>query len=230
MKPEEKAYKFLREDICRVRPEYEKKQVLVCPICMREISKEAFLEHGLEPIIPKVHSAMSRGRRSGYTVLCHEERKIEGDGSVSEDGCSGYKKRMYDSVAKNFLPEDGSVPTMLSIRQKISITIMAYLGAFQQFGYGSVFWDELDEIRKQFDFPKKKITKWIDNSVCMPMNDPFYLMGSTKDQPFAVGGSVQDGHPLHMVFGKCFTLLPVGLGELVASGIKMLNLDERMRR
>ena len=96
----EQAFDSLYADLCHVRPQYVGRNVILCPICLREIKKEAVLSGGVEHIVPRVlikddnKSKKNLGtfnQRCGITILCRESRSSKMTGEVSSDGCNGMK-------------------------------------------------------------------------------------------------------------------------------------------
>jgi len=50
----EEVYAVLRENLVAVKSSYAEKDVVLCPVCLREIGKAEVLKGGIEHIIPQV--------------------------------------------------------------------------------------------------------------------------------------------------------------------------------
>ncbi len=85
MNIEEEAYTVLRENLLQIKKEYKDREVVLCPICLSEISKDDILTGGVEHIIPRAATKKDStttkqlgtvNQRSGITILCRYEREI----------------------------------------------------------------------------------------------------------------------------------------------------------
>ena len=206
------AFKVLHEDLANVRSEFSNKDRILCPLCLREITKIEVLESGIEHIIPKniirvdcedKKQLGTINQRCGITVLCRQKRECKSDLKVSKNGCNGLKGRLYDRLWQKHWQDDKINPNDFTHRHGVSILIMAYLGAFQVYGYEYILQPEFNEIRKQFDYPDSRITEWLDYAqVCLLSDSDNYIATSTG-HPFITDGIVAEGYPLDVSF-RCF--------------------------
>ena len=123
----EEAYNVLREDLLKVRPDLASREVILCPICLREISKEEIIATGIEHIIPQVSvksdpdaykTLANKNQRCGITVLCRQARAIKATAQVSKDGCNGFKGKTYDWSLKTLLDDQVHTPSELRFRHE----------------------------------------------------------------------------------------------------------------
>jgi len=215
----EQVFDVLHRNLMTCRPEHEPKQTIICPICLREISRSEVLVGGVEHIVPNVivksdpvalAGEMTKNQRSGLTVLCRRPRVYGDDKRLAKHGCNGLKGSLYDWSLKHIgsSTRRGSIP--FTHRQLVGILIMGYLGAFQTFGYEYILRDELSEIRRQFDYPEITRTDWIHH---INIFDSFHGVFTTENgMPFMVGGSTHPDAPLVVIFRKFSASLP-GLGQ-----------------
>jgi hypothetical protein len=217
MSIKEEVYEVLHENLVAVRPDLRDKDCVLCPICLREISRYDVIMGGVEHIIPRTvvrndnQSAArvgTKNQRSGITLLCRQSRLCASDGRESKDGCNGLKGKLYDRLFRNLFDDKPHSAAELIHGHGVSILVMAYLGAFQSFGYEYILRDELDEIREQFDFPNQRKTKWLDDSEFFLGNNQIQITATATGQPFVFGpiGNVQA--PLQVLFRRCRALLP----------------------
>lgn len=222
----DEAFAVLHESLCHIRPDYLNHDVILCPICLREISKETILDSGIEHIIPRVATKKDKGtslatlnQRSGITVLCREPRTI--GTATCKDGCNGFKGKTYDWAVQNLLDDKDRNPNELNNRHAVAILIMAYLGAFQAYGYDYILRPELDEIRKQFDNPDVNATNWLPMAKYNLRPGETSIVTTSTGHPFIYGGMVTNNAPLHIVFRRCQAYLPGGHWDSV--GVRTLK-------
>ena len=53
MRSKDEAYEVLHANLAAVRPEYAARNIILCPICLREIPKAEVLAGGVEHILPQ---------------------------------------------------------------------------------------------------------------------------------------------------------------------------------
>lgn len=215
----EEAYEVLRENLVAVRPEFAARDVVLCPICQREVSRDAVIKGGVEHIIPQnvvsgdsadVASLGTKNQRCGITVLCREERACKSDGKISKDGCNGMKGRLYDRLFRRLFDTGAHARSELTHSHGVAVLIMAYLGAFQCLGYEYILRPELDPIREQFDFPHDRKTDWLDHARYCLAEDKTQVVATSVGQPFVFGGITTQSAPLEVLFRRCHVLLPSG--------------------
>jgi hypothetical protein len=133
------VFEMLRQNLISVRPEYGSKDVVLCPICMREIPRQAVQDGGIEHVIPEnvvkldntnISGLGTQNQRCGITLLCRQARTCKSDDTTSHDGCNGLKGKLYDRLFRNLFDEQGHRPTEFIHRHGVGILVMAYLGAF----------------------------------------------------------------------------------------------------
>jgi len=99
----EEVFEILRENLLAVKPEYASKDVVLCPLCLREITRVEALVSSVEHIIPQVatkgdtakdRSLATKNQRCGITLSCRREWSCKSDGYISKDGCNGLKGRL----------------------------------------------------------------------------------------------------------------------------------------
>ena len=87
---------------------------------------------------------------------------------------------------------------------------MAYLGAFQLFGYEYIFQAELEQIREQFDFPDERKTHYLDTAEVNTSPNGDKIIRTRAGHPFSLGGVMADGNPLQVAFRRFNAQLPSG--------------------
>lgn len=208
-----------RCDLLAYRTDLSDKEVVLCPICLREVAKGDFLRDGLEHILPRNVIAKDSAekkrlgtlnQRCGVTLLCRQERKCRSDGRPARQGCNGLKGQLYDRLFRNLLDDSPHVPAELTHRHGVGILLMAYLGVFQYFGYDYILRPELDEVREQFDYPDQRRTNWLDNAKYNCSGSSGQVVATALGTPFVVGGSLTNDAPLHVLFRRFSAYLPKG--------------------
>lgn len=221
----EDVYTVLHDNLVAVKPEYATREVVLCPICLREIPRDIVLKFGVEHIIPQnvirndepdFARLGTKNQRCGITVLCREPRICASDGKTSPDGCNGMKGRLYDRLFRGLFDSAAHRPEELQHGHGIAILIMAYLGAFQNLGYEYILRPTLDDIRTQFDFPNEQKTEWAQFAKYYLGESETQIVATSTGQPFVWGGQCTTGAPLHIFFRRCRALLPGGHWKLKA--------------
>lgn len=219
----EEVYAVLHDNLIAVKPEYSGQDVILCPICLRDIPRETVLKNGVEHIIPKnvvredaadFARLGTKNQRCGITVLCREPRQCRSDGKLSHDGCNGMKGRLYDRLFRDLFDEGRHEPEEFAHRHGVAILIMAYLGAFQTFGYEYILRPELGGIQEQFDFPDHSKTEWLPYAQYWLGKSETQIVATSIGQPFVWGGQCTDDAPLHVYFRRCRAVLPGGFWKL----------------
>ena len=215
----EELFNVLHQDLCHIKPEYKYKDVILCPICLREISKETVLKSGVEHIVPQglLKNDINENRdlgtlnqRCGLTVLCREQRVQKGTSKLTQDGCNGLKGKLYDRLWVRHWGKKDIDRDILELRLSVFILIMAYLGAFQVYGYEYILRKELDEIREQFDYPDDQKTSYLDSAKVNLKANGDRIVATSSGHPFALGGLLVNGRPLHIAFRRFKAELPSG--------------------
>jgi len=213
------VFDALRCDLLAHRTDLSDKEVVLCPICLREVSKDDFLRGGLEHILPRNVTTRdsaekkqlgSSNQRCGVTLLCRQERECRSDGRPAHQGCNGLKGQLYDRLFRNLLDDSPHVPDELTHRHGVGILLMAYLGVFQYFGYDYILRPELDEVREQFDYPDERHTHWLDDAKYNCSGSSGQVVVTTLGTPFVVGGFLTNDAPLHVLFRRFSAYLPKG--------------------
>lgn len=226
----EEAFEALHENLVSVRPELKSEQIVLCPFCLREISRDSVLKGGVEHILPqgvvKADSPTLKrlgtlNQRCGITVLCRQERSLKSNGKIYLEGCNGIKGSIYDRLFKDLFDGRKHKTEELKHRHGVAILMMAYLGAFQNFGYEYILRSDLDEVREQFDYPDARKTNLLEQA-------QFNLLGgnqivsTTAGNPFIFGGISTTSAPLHVLFRRCQAYLPGGYWE-IKQGVRYLT-------
>ena len=87
---------------------------------------------------------------------------------------------------------------------------MAYLGAFQIFGYEYILQNEFNEIREQFDFPDEIRTDWAHDAIVDLRDVGDSIIATDMGHPFIFGGVTADGYPVELHFRRFTAKLPSG--------------------
>jgi len=215
----EQTFDALHRNLVEKNVAYSDRDVVLCPICLREISRDYFLASGVEHILPRnilkdddkgKRRLGSINQRAGITVLCRQERTCVSDGKACVDGCNGLKGRLYDRLYKGLLDDADHADANLMHRHSVAILVMAYLGAFQHFGYDYILRPELDDIRAQFDFPDSRKTNWLDHAKYCTAESKSQIVVTVLGTPFIVGGITTPDAPLHVLFRRFSAYLPRG--------------------
>ncbi|GEM_PF-3194007 len=226
---EERIFNILREDIVRVKPEYASEDIILCPICLCKIDRTEILRGGIEHIIPQnvvkkdqnsMKADVSKNFRTGVTALCRKSRVIKGDGHSSKDGCNGYKGKAYDRLFQNLFDFERHAPFELAHRHGVAILIMAYLAAFQTYGYEYIFQKALDEVRSQFDYPDERKTNLLDQAQYCLKEKSMQIVTNTFGFPFMC---IELPHMLRVTFRRCQSSLPP-----VPKHLKDFGLDKKI--
>ena len=215
----EEVFDVLYKNLVEVKPEYSNKNIILCPICLSEITKSEVMLNGIEHIIPKNSIKMDStdkkslgtlNQRCGITVLCRQERVCKSNGTTSIDGCNGLKGSLYDRLWKPYWNNQKIDPEKLTHRHGVSILVMAYLGAFQRYGYDYILQTEFDEIREQFDFPDERITNWLEFAQVYLEAGSDNIISTARAHPFVTGGILSKGCCLEVLFRRFKAYLPTG--------------------
>jgi hypothetical protein len=215
----EQAYEVLRTNLVAVRPELSVRDVILCPICLREFTRDDAMRWGVEHIIPQAVARRdaeptvpetTRNQRCGITFLCRSPRTCASTGEVANEGCNGLKGNFYDQHMFPFLDDGRHESEELDHRHGVAILVMGYLAAFQYFGYEYILRDELAPIREQFDYPNDRRTDWLDDALYS--EDPLAIHTSITEtgMPFMFGNVIRPNAPLTMFFRRCQVTLPSG--------------------
>lgn len=132
------------------------------------------------------------------------------NGKMYENGCNGLKGSFYDRLWKKHWGNRPIDRKELTRRHGVSILIMAYLGAFQIFGYEYILRNELDEIREQFDFPDEIETEWAHDAKVDLRDIGDSIIATDLGHPFIFGGVTADDYPLQLHFRRFHASLPSG--------------------
>ena len=225
------VFDVLQRDLVKVRPELIGRNVVLCPICLREISEQEVIKGGAEHIIPRnvirkddanKRILGSKNQRCGITVLCRTPRICQSNGKLATEGCNGLKGQIYDRLFADLLDDEAHDTHELTCRHKVAILVMAYLGAFQIFGYSYILRNELNEVRKQFDFPEEPKTKWLNEVYYNPSATRQWIVVTNWGSPFVVGSAMTPDSPLQVLFRRCQAELPPG--HLNSPGVDLISL------
>lgn len=227
----EDAYQVLRENLLSVKPDLSARDVILCPICNREIPHSEVATGGIEHIIPQnivkkdvpgLARLGTKNQRCGITVLCRSPRTCQSDGKLGRDGCNGIKGRLYDRLFRGLFDTETHDSSQFTHAHGVAILIMAYLGAFQNLGYEYILRPELDSVREQFDFPNHRRTPWLDHARYNLAENEMQIVATSSGQPFIIGGRTTEAAPLEVMFRRCHALLPRGHWS-IQSGVRHLN-------
>ncbi|HEY0781581.1 MAG TPA: hypothetical protein VGE98_03935 [Thermoanaerobaculia bacterium] len=226
----EEVFTVLRENLLVVRPEYNDRDAVLCPICLREISRDEAMTGGVEHIIPRVATkgeecGGTTNQRSGITLLCRKQRNRKADGRVYKDGCNGMKGSTYDFIFARLLDRGEHQESELTHRHGVAILTMAYLAAFQFLGYEYILRPSLDEIREQFDYPDQRITGYLDDARYNLKGEPQPFL-TESGQPFVWGGVTTQEAALSVVFRRCRAILPGGHWDIKHGLQHLANLAQ----
>ncbi len=221
------VFSVLRENLVAIKPDYGgRPDVVICPLCLRDVHRDEVLAGGVEHIIPRdgvrrdsqdAKDLATTNQRCGLTVLCRSVRGIAG--YEAKQGCNGFKGSRYDWRLRLLLDDGAHASPRLSTRHAVGILTMAYLGAFQVFGYGYVLRPELDEIRRQFEMPDRAETYWLES--VQYATSPSSLIATATGHPFLFGSIARQEAPLHVAFRNCQAYLPGGHWQ-VPTGVRTL--------
>lgn len=229
----EEVFNVLRENLVAFKPEYRDKDVVLCPICLREITREQAISGGIEHIIPQsvaerdseaYKSVATKNQRCGITLLCREQRQLKSGGKDRDQGCNGIKGSFYDFSFKILLDNQAHTQDQTTHRNGVAILIMAYLAAFQMFGYEYILSEELDQIRDQFDFPDERKTEYLDKALYNLQENSNLQLVTGVGQPFITGGVLRKDAFLEIYFLRCKASLPNGNWKLNTSVKHLDNL------
>ncbi len=216
-----RLFRILRDNLVRERAQYGARELILCPVCLREMTVDQL--DAVEHIIPRnilksdplAMKKIHLSGRAGLTALCHHERETKG-GANAPNGCNGWKGQKFDRLFKGMLQGRKVAQWELTPRHRVAILIMAYLGAFQRFGYGYILRPELDDIRLQFDYPDQSMTPWLWHThVQLTPVDPNYQpWATTSGLPFIFADGFASKRPLDIFFRRFSALLPSGLSAI----------------
>lgn len=227
----EQVFEVLYENLVAVDSSYAGKDMVLCPVCLREIPLAEVLAGGIEHIIPQVAAKedstidkkqATLNQRCGITLLCRQSRACKSDGKMSEDGCNGMKGRLYDRLFKNLFDDSPHATEDLTHAHGVGILVMGYLAAFQFFGYEYILRPELGEIREQFDYPHERKTPYLDNAECNFGDNGSIPLLTATGQPFMWGGILNSDAPLQVMFRRCRAQLPGGQWS-IKDGVRHLT-------
>jgi hypothetical protein len=160
---------------------------------------------------PSYVRSMSLSQRAGLTVLCRTPRRT-GCGKDAPQGCNGWKGQIYDRLFKGMLAGQQIRPHKLKFRHSVAVLTMAYLAAFQRFGYGCVLDDAFDTVRIQADYPNRRVTPWVDTArINLRQHELNGTVWATSSGlPFIFGWHGVRGSALEVQFRRFLVLLPGG--------------------
>jgi hypothetical protein len=212
-----RLFHILHKNLAQVRPEYAARDVILCPLCLREMriddgwSVEHIIPQNVLKADPDFMKPISLSRRAGLTVLCREKTTTK-SGEVANQGCNGWKGQKYDRLFRGMLQGRGVSQKETKHRHGVAILMMAYLGAFQRLGYGYILAAGFDEIRLQFVFPDTRITQWLGYAQILltPADPNGQVWATTSGLPFVFGGSRTSDAPLEVMFRRFSARLPSG--------------------
>jgi len=226
----EEIFDVLYENLINIKPEYEGRSVVLCPICLREITREEINSGGVEHIISQsiiandenaIRNGISKNQRCGITVLCRSTREI--NGRPVAQGCNGFKGSIYDGLFKNLFDSSPHNQMALSQRHRVAMLIMAYLGAFQRYGYGYILRPEFDEIREQFDNPDQELTQCLRSTSYKQNRRIVQVVTDILGHPFMF---FELPHQLSVHFRRCRVFLPPILkGHKLVRSLATLNIN-----
>ena len=213
----ERLFHILRGNLVCERPEYADREVILCPLCLRDLrfddvrSVEHILPENALKDDPLFVRQVSLSRRAGLTVLCRTSRAV-GCGKDAPEGCNGWKGQAYDRLFKGMLAGQQIPPHKLTLRRKVAVLTMAYLAAFQRFGYGCILNDAFETVRCQADYPDRKMTPWLDSVVINPRQHALngQVWATSSGLPFVFGWHGVKGSALEVYFRRFRVLLPGG--------------------
>lgn len=227
----EEVFDVLHDNLVAVKHEYSGKNVILCPICLREMNKSEVIGGGIEHIIPQnvvrddpkeMKRLGTKNQRCGVTVLCRRPRPCKANGRECKEGCNGLKGRFFDRLYTRKLNYIQISSEELTHRHGVAILVMAYLGAFQLFGYEYILRPQLDEIREQFDYPDERKTDWLDHAMVYLPSGGNPIVATSVGQPFIVGRVLTKDAPLEVFFRRFKAMLPGGHWK-VKSGTRTIQ-------
>jgi hypothetical protein len=215
----EQTYEALRRNLIAVRPDLTERDVILCPICLREFSRHDAMQWGVEHIIPQAAARRdnkptepetTRNQRCGITFLCRAPRICASTGERANNGCNGLKGNFYDQHMFQFLDDSIHHPEEFEHRHGVAILVMGYLAAFQYFGYEYILRRDLDLVREQFDYPNERRTAWLDFAQYSMASLPIHTNITESGTPFIFGQDLNPNALLTMTFRRCRVTLPEG--------------------
>jgi hypothetical protein len=173
----------MRADLVKYVPWFADNELLLCPICCRALKFEQF---SLEHVIPQqavnsdpleVRQAISKGQRSGLTLLCKETIIV--DGKSFPNGCNGWKGRHFDKKIGETL-RLGGMPRHFSNVHLIAFLMVGYLGLFLRYGYRVALVESGLVLRNQFFNPTRFTKQMPTTSQMVLCGEPIKSLDSTS--------------------------------------------------
>src|SRR5260370_5499871 len=81
------VFEVLRQNLILVRPEYGSKDVVLCPICMREIPRQAVQDGGIEHVIPENVVKLDNANISGLGTQNQRWRRAMKTSPIFQTRC-----------------------------------------------------------------------------------------------------------------------------------------------
>lgn len=213
----EETFEVLHHNLVLVRPEYESRDIILCPICLTEIRKDDVLRYGVEHIVPKVivkkdtlelAGTITQNQRCGITVLCRHPRIYGPENKHANQGCNGLKGSLYDWALGRVMNGEILDTSKLAHRHYVAVLIMGYLAAFQTYGYEYILRPELDDVRRQFHFPDITVCSWLEYVRIFDRSPGIYT--TENGMPFILGGLMHKDAALEIMFNRFSVALPGG--------------------
>ncbi|NOS72585.1 MAG: hypothetical protein HOP33_22025 [Verrucomicrobia bacterium] len=215
MKLTEAVFAVFHESFISSDPKHKNSTEVQCPICLCSLTREDVVNKGgcVDHIIPQsainedgdiIKQEIARNERTGLALLCRRPRKTVND-KKADQGCNGLKGSLYDTLFAGFLETKQFSAQDLKIKHQVAILVMAYLGAFQNWGYSYILRSELDEIREQFDNPGKIVSKWTSSVQFETAPNKIVPITPGKGQPFFF---YEDANDLVVIFRRFLARLP----------------------
>jgi hypothetical protein len=214
------AYKA---NLAAVRPERHNKDIMLCPLCISEITRKQVEMHevGLEHIIPQ-HSTADKAQKSPQTLV--GVKNVRSGLTITCSKCNGRKGRILDWPMRDRIIQGQKLPEDYPCRTGTAVLIYAYLLAFAVFGYEYILKDDLREIREQFWDPDRSNSGWLRHAQVNLSGKASAIVCNESGYPFVM--KISPSEPLEMSFWRFRAILPPTgkLAHYVAIPEAIINL------
>lgn len=179
----ERLWHAMRSDLAVFLPEVIDRELLMCPGCGRMLP---FGDFSLEHLIPqqvlrsdppnvRQNPATPVNVRAGNLLLCKKPLKLGGQ-VINENGCNGWKGRMYDGRIAELLSIQRLGRNPVTTRHIIGAISVSYLALVGRYGYRIALIESGALCRRQFFQPDRFASG-------MPLSSQIVMAGSLAEPP-----------------------------------------------